>query len=118
MLLRDEVRLRRYKRSLGLFDMLLEENYRRGELHYFRGELLRLRNDPKENDRENALEEYKTAQKIGGYPPELYRSLGLLKLKMGQNQEAIEALDTFLMKKPNSPDRDYISSIIKPLRGS
>ena len=61
---------------------------------------------------------YSTAQKLGGYPPELYKSMGLLKLKMGKKDEAVDALTTFLNKRPDAPDREYINSIIKPLRGT
>ena len=117
-LLRDEVRRHEYKRSLGLLDMLLEDGFRVGELHYFKGEVYRLRDDTKLDDRAAALREYATAMRIGGHPPELFRSRGLLKLRMKDRAGAVASFRQYLKNRPDAPDRSYILSLIKPASGS
>lgn len=117
-LLRDEVRRHQYKRSIGLIDMLIEDGYRVGELHYFKGEVYRLRDDTKLDDRAAALREYDKAAEIGGYPPELHKSRGLLKLRMNDRPGAAASFRQYLDRRPDAPDRNYILSLIKPASGS
>lgn len=117
-MLRDEVRRHQYKRSLGLLDMLIEDGFRVGELHYFKGEVYRLRDDTKLDDRAAALREYDKAQSVGGYPPVLHKSRGLLKLRMNDRDGAVSSFRQYLEVNPYAPDRDYILSLITPASGS
>ena len=112
MMLRDEVRRRDYKRTLGLLDMLIEEGFRPGELHYFKGEVHRLRDDSEKNDREAAIVQYRKAIDMGGHPPRLFKSLGLLNVRMKKEADAKSAFRRYLELVPDDPDRDYILSII------
>jgi len=57
--LRDELHLRDYDRTEKLLDMLIDKGANLGELHFFKGELHRLRG--KEGDIERALTEYEKA---------------------------------------------------------
>ena len=117
-LLRDEVQRHEHKRSLGLLDMLIEDGFRVGELHYFKGEIYRLRDDAKLDDRAAALRSYETAIDLGGHPPELHKSLGLLRLRMNDRPGAFTSFNQYLDNSPDAPDRDYILSLIKPASGS
>jgi len=114
MMLRDEVRRRDYKRTVGLIDMLLEDGFRKGELHYFKGEVFRLRDNQEENDRAAALEQYEKARNIGGYPPRMYKSIGLLNLRQKNMPAARKAFRQYLKLTPNAPDKGYILSVINP----
>lgn len=117
-LLRDEIQLREYKRSLGLMDMLIEDGFRVGELRYFKGEIYRLRDDEKQNDRKAAMDEYEISLKLGGYPAEIHKSIGLLKLRMNETAQATASFHKYLALKPEAPERDYILSLITPSNGS
>ena len=66
--LKDELNLRNFDRTEMLLDMLIEDNVNLAELHYFKGELYRLRG--KEGDEERALERYYVAlSEPGTVPP-------------------------------------------------
>jgi beta-barrel assembly-enhancing protease len=117
-LLRDEVRLRDYKRSLGLMDMLITDGFRVGELRYFKGELYRLRDDQKKNDRKAAMDEYEASLRLGGYPVDIHKSIGLLKLRTNERAQATVSFRKYLELRPNAPERDYILSLITPSNGS
>lgn len=117
-LLRDEMRRREYKRSLGLMDMLIEDGFRVGELRYFKGELYRLRDDQKQNDREAAMREYEASLKLGGYPVDIHKSIGLLRLRMGERNQATESFRRYLTLRSDAPERDYILSLITSSNGS
>lgn len=117
-LLRDEMRRREYKRSLGLMDMLIEDGFRVGELRYFKGEIYRLRDDEEQKDRQAAMREYDASLKIGGYPVDIHKSIGLLKLRMDRRVQAAESFQRYLSLRPDAPERDFILSLIKPSNGS
>jgi predicted Zn-dependent protease len=109
--LRDELAGRRYSTALELLDMLLEDNYRPAEVHYFRGELYRLRG--KDKDAEKALSAYRKAMPEDDAPADLYRSYGLLLHRIGKKDEATAALDTYLEKAGDAPDREMIQALIE-----
>lgn len=113
-LLRDEIHQGEYKRSLALVDHLLEDGFRPGELHFFRGELHRLRDDEDEQDREKALGAYRTATTHADCPPETYRSLGLLNRRLGRNTEAADSLRRYLSMRPDAPDAPFLRSYLQP----
>lgn len=102
-LLRDEM----HRRNFDSFEALLEQLMARGanlaELHYFKGEMHRLRNN--EGDLEKALESYRTAQHAEGTAPAgLFRSLGLVHLKLDQKEEARKAFAQYIQKNPQASD--------------
>lgn len=113
-MLRDEIRLRDFKRNIAIVDMLIEDGFRLGELHYFRGEIFRLRDSAKDKDRDAALAEYAKASAFADCPPDLFRSVGLLHHRMGRTQDASEALRKYLDLMPDAPDAAFLRSYIKP----
>ncbi|MDO8605590.1 MAG: tetratricopeptide repeat protein [Phaeospirillum sp.] len=112
--LRDELNQRRYGRFDKLLDQLIEDGANVGELLYFRGELYRQRG--KDGDLPKALAAYEAATAAEGAPPELYRALGLLRLKSGDRPAAGAALERFLALRPDAPDRDMIRMMIDQTR--
>lgn len=111
--LRDEIHLRNFERTEKLLDLMKEDPEREGEIHFFRGELFRLRN--KEGDLAKALAAYEEAAQSKGYPPELHRSMGLILQKMGRRQEAVEAMRKYLESSPGCADRKMIEHMIKEM---
>src|SRR5918992_925385 len=77
--LRDEILRGRYGETL----VLLERMPRDGEVLFYKGEAYRMREDLKD-----ALGAYRAAEGIEKAPPELYRSLGLVLLRLGEGAEA------------------------------
>ena len=112
-LLRDELRHSQFKRTQVVLDHLFEGGAKPGELHFFQGELYRLRGQ--EGDSEQAVEAYETALATGDAPPECLRSLGLVLAKSGQNDRAREALSDYLSEAPAADDRAMVEAYIKRL---
>lgn len=112
--LRQETHLRQFKRSEALFDLMIEDGVNPAEIHYFKGELYRLRGG--DDDPAKALAQYETALSAAGAPPtEIYRSMGLLYRARGDNRKAAEAFRTYLTHAPNSEDRLFIETLIETL---
>lgn len=107
-MLNDEVRLRRPGPSLVLLDRMLASAPEDGELHYYKGEVLRLRE--KDNDLDLALEQYGLALAKTGAPPETYRARGLVQMKKGERAAADESFRTYLDQRPDAEDRLMIRS--------
>jgi predicted Zn-dependent protease len=110
-LLRDELQLQRFKRTQALIDLLKKDRTGMSELHYFQGELYRLRN--KNGDRKLALASYQKALRTGRPPVELHRAMGLLLLKEKQQAKANQAFDRYLRRAPNAEDADMIRHMMK-----
>jgi predicted Zn-dependent protease len=109
--LRQETHLRQFKRSEALFDMMLEDGVNPAELHYFKGEIYRLRNEDK--DAKTALESYEKALAAeGAPPPEIYRSMGLLYRQQDDNKKAADAFRNYLTRVPDAEDRLFIENLI------
>ncbi|MCZ6483650.1 MAG: M48 family metallopeptidase [Alphaproteobacteria bacterium] len=120
--LRDELRLRRFSRFEELLKMLLEDGVDAGELHFFRGELYRLRGKKADGDKEGdtddqdkALAAYAKALDAGGVPPEIHRSMGLIYLKSGQSEKAWAAFAKYLELSPDADDLEIIKSMMQPM---
>lgn len=109
--LQDETNLRRFDRFEALLDMLIEDGKQVAELHYFRGELYRLRDD----DTERALKAYLAAVKAGNPPEEVHRSLGQIYQARGQNGDAVAAYERYLSVKPDAEDAGIIRYLIGTL---
>ena len=110
-LLRDEMQLQRFKRSQALLTSLKKDRTGMSELHYYQGELHRLRN--KKGDRKLALASYRKALRAGRPPAELYRAMGLLLLKEKQQAKANQAFDRYLRRAPNAEDAEMIRHMMK-----
>ena len=111
--LRDEMHLRRFKRAQELLKIHLEDGSNVGELHFFRGEIYRLRDD--EGDAEKALEAYEKALATGTAPAKTHRSMGLVYRRSDQPDRAEKAFGKYLELRPDAPDHLMIRSLIKRL---
>lgn len=110
--LRDELNLRRFDRTQELLKILMEDGSNMAELHYFQGELYRLRN--KQGDTARAMAAYRTALRSRGTAPaEVYRDLGLILHKQRRRGPARKSLAMYLKKKPNAEDAEMIRYMLK-----
>lgn len=100
--LRDELGKRNYAASEVVIQNLLDLDDDKGELHFFQGELYRMR--AQEGDPQKAIASYRMALKSGDAPPELHRSLGLMYWRTGQLTEAKSSFDNYLHLLPDAPD--------------
>ena len=112
MLLNDQIRLRQPDRSLALFDGMLADGFRSGEVLYARGEIYRLRAGS--GDAESALTAYEAATKAGDAPAECWRGMGLVYRRSGREAEAKAAFRQYLALKPDAEDRAIIQSYLSP----
>lgn len=110
-LLEDELRRHRPGESLALLDRLIQAAPTDGMLHYFRGEVYRLRAD--EGDRQRALAAYALAEQQANAPAELYRCRGLLLRAAGDKAGARQAFARYLSLRPNAEDAEMIGSYMK-----
>ena len=108
--MRDELAKRKYSTTLALFDMLAEDGHDPAQIHYFRGEVYRLRGD--EGDLQHAISAYRKAIAEGDVMAELYRSYGLTLKRAGNIEEASQAFSTYLQLASDAPDRQMIQSMI------
>jgi regulator of sirC expression with transglutaminase-like and TPR domain len=113
-LLRDELRLRDFARTQVLLERLLAAEPASGQLHFFQGELYRLRND--HGDLARALESYERALVTGGAPPEANRAAGLLLMRRGEKEQARAAFDRYLIEAPEAEDKAMIHAYLEQLR--
>ena len=111
--LRDELRKRELAANRVVIDRLLEAEPSSGELHFFSGELLRLRNQA--GDDQLALEAYRRALTGADAPVETHRALGLVLWRGGQESMAKDAFETYLAVAPDARDREIVESYIEAL---
>ena len=112
--LREEVQKGNYNGSMVFLNRLLNDQDDSAEVHYFLGELYRLRGE--KDDCEKACSEYRKALKLGNPPPEIHRSLGVVHLRMGQAKDARDSFQEYLNVNPDASDRQIIESYINRLR--
>ena len=113
MLLRDELRRHEFAQSQTLLDRLIQGGAGLGELHYYQGELYRLRAG--EGDEAKAVQAYQKALEVGGAPVETHRALGLLFFKAGDKANARAAFDRYLVVHPQATDQEMIRFYLRQL---
>lgn len=113
-LLRDEMHVRNHERAEYLVSSLLEDGHRQGELHFYKGEIYRLRADEEKKDLERAITEYEKAIAAGDCPPMVYRSLGLVYGRQKKPDKARDAYRQYLERAPNAPDRQFVERMLAP----
>lgn len=111
--LRDELRSREFARSQVLLDRLLAGGVHPGELHFFQGELYRLRAG--EGDETRALVAYERAMELEGAPAETHRALGLILMRQGQRERARQAFMRYLEGRTDAEDRQMVESYVRQL---
>ena len=112
-LLHDELDRRQFSQSQLLLDRLVQAGKGRGELHFFQGELYRLRGE--DDDIKKAIDSYQLALEFDDTPPETQRALGLLFYKTGEKERARMAYKQYLERKPNAEDREMIQMYLEEL---
>ncbi len=112
--LREEVQKGNYNASIFLLTRLLKSENDSAEVHFFLGEVYRLRAE--KGDCENACSEYRKALELESPPSEINRSLGIVYLRMGNTKESRESFEEYLKVNPNASDRQIIESYINRLR--
>ena len=115
-LLNDEVHSRQFQSSETLLGHLIADGDRLGELHFYKGEIYRLRDQA--DDLAKAVESYQRALAFADAPPETHRSLGILHLRKGDRSAARDAFARYLERRPNAADREMIQSQIAGLQAS
>jgi beta-barrel assembly-enhancing protease len=114
-ILDDEVRGRQFASTEALVRLLIEDGDGLGELHFFDGEIHRLRSA--QGDLTRAIEDYRRALEFPDAPAATQRSLGLVALRTGDRPAAREALARYLERAPQAEDRELIAAQLAELDG-
>jgi beta-barrel assembly-enhancing protease len=112
--LRDELRRRDYGQTMDLIKRLKLMGTDLGVLTFYEAELLRLRR--KEGDLDQAMALYQQAIGYADAPADAWRELADAQSRVGKKSDAIAALQTYLSKAPNAPDRALIVARLDRLR--
>jgi predicted Zn-dependent protease len=111
-LLRDELHLRQFDKFSTLLDIMMEDGANMAELHYFKGELHRLRQN--EGDAKIALASYRAAKAAQGTAPaDIDRSMALAYRQLGQADDSRAALQRYLTANPKAKDAAMIRQMLK-----
>lgn len=113
LLLRDELRRREFAETQALLDRLFENGAGLGELHFFQGELYRLRAN--QGDEQKAVAAYDKALEFGDAPADVHRALGLLLSRAGDKAKARSAYERYLRLTPDAEDREMVRSYLRQL---
>lgn len=111
--LRDELRRRDWSETLLLINRLADHNEDLGVLHYFRGEVFRLRRG--EGDLAQARTAYETAIQASDAPAAAWRELGEIYARDGRRAEAATMLNTYLTRAPDAQDRLIVAERARTL---
>ncbi|MGQ9371707.1 M48 family metalloprotease [Azospirillum sp. ST 5-10] len=109
-LFQDELRLRQFPRTLVLLDRMERELPQDADVHFFGGELYRLRDEGGDEARARAA--YERALALPDAPPLAWRGYGLVLRAQGDRRAASDALRRYLEAVPDAPDRALIQSYI------
>ena len=99
-------------RSL-LLRHLAADGVRLGEVHFFRGEMYRLRGG--KDDLAKAVDAYRNALEFDDAPAETHRGLGIVLVRSGDRATARAALVRYLEQRPGAEDREMIKAQIADL---
>lgn len=113
LLLRDELRRREFAETQALLDRLFENSAGLGELHFFQGELYRLR--AKQGDEQKAVAAYDKALEFSDAPADVHRALGLLLSRAGDKAKARSAYERYLQLMPDAEDREMVRLYLRQL---
>ncbi|HTZ78665.1 MAG TPA: M48 family metallopeptidase [Stellaceae bacterium] len=111
-MLEDELKLREYPRTLVVLQEIVATVGEDGEIAYYTGEVYRQRDGT--GDAKKAREAYERAIALGGFPPELHRSLGLMQMRAGEKVQAQQSFARYLQLRPEASDRAMIQTYLKP----
>ncbi|MFM8900266.1 MAG: M48 family metalloprotease [Burkholderiales bacterium] len=105
-LLEDEIKRGQHDETLVLLNRIMEKQSQRSDLHYFRGEVRRLR--AKDNDLEAASNDFDRAIQLGNEPVQLHRAKGYIHLQRNQSEQARSSFALYLERAPQAPDAGLI----------
>lgn len=109
--LNDQIKLNDFGASEYIINSLAKDGWT-ADLWHARGELFRLRGNPR--DHVNAVDFYHEAIALDPLKADSYRGLGLSLLKTGQREGATIAFNRFLELSPNSKDASMIKLLMPP----
>jgi len=107
----DELKRRNFGETRVLLERMQKAFPDDGELQYCLGEAYRLRAQDK--DLAEAIAAYRRAELLKGTPAEMYRSMGLVQRKLGDDAQAQNAFAKYLELKPTAPDSALIRAYLK-----
>ena len=108
--LQDEVKRGQHAESIVLLSRLIARGTAVGLMHFYRGEVYRLRND--DGDQQLALADYLTAAGSASPPPPAFRGIGLIARQRGDGAAARQAFERYLELAPEAPDAAFIKAYI------
>ena len=106
MLMEDQVDTNRFGRTKAMLERHDQIGVDQGLVDYFYGEMYRQRDE--EGDEEMAMKAYFSAIQGENPPPEAYRNLGYLNVKVGSLEQAQYNFNQYLTRKPYASDRAMI----------
>ena len=109
--LEDQIKLGDFGGSEYIINSIAADEWT-AELWHVRGELFRLRGNPR--DHLDAIQFYRAAIALEPNKAESHRGLGLSLLKSGRREEAQPALSRYLELQPNSKDASMIGMLLTP----
>lgn len=112
--LRDELRRREFAGCQVVLDRLFASGVGLGEVHFFQGELYRLR--AQDGDPERAIASFEKALEFTEAPPETHRALGLLFSRTGQKEKARSSFERYLHTRPDAEDRAMIDAYLREVQ--
>lgn len=111
--LEDEMGRRHYPQTIVLLDRL--EQRAQGEhlawVEYYRGELFRKRRAG--GDDKRAIDAYRAAMRVPGYPPIAHRDLGYTYRMIQMPKQALAEWEAYLSLTPDADDRATVEHYIK-----
>lgn len=93
-------------RTFHMLEQLGQDSAIASEVAFYRGEVHRRR--AKEGDFDAALKAYDAALSAGKPPPQIYRSIGMIRLKQRDRDAAKKAFQSYLAEVPDADDRAMI----------
>ncbi len=111
--LRDDLRNRKLAQSEVLYDRLLANGHAPVDIHFYKGELYRIRSG--DGDLDRAINSYRKALSMQGSVPQTHRSIGLVYWKQNQLPKAKEAFETYLKLAPNAQDHKMVKSYLNQI---
>ena len=111
--LKNELRKRDFAASQVVLDYLFKTADYPGELHFFQGELYRMR--AQEGDIQKAIVSYQKSLTYDEFPTAAHRSLGLLLWKTQKFEDARVSFTNYLEVNPDAPDAAMIKAYLEEL---
>lgn len=113
-LITAEIKHGEFESSLKLFNKLINDEFYLPNIYYARGEIYRTKK--KNINLDKALENYKISEKYNpSAEKNLYKSIGLTYIKMGDKNNAKESFKNYITLHPDAKDINFIKSFMEKL---